>query len=83
MSAGRIVVTVIFIIVCLITILLVFQGKGKGADLSGGLASREMETYFSTHGKKYTENAMLEKGTAIACVVFIVLALLLNMSWGY
>lgn len=83
MSGIRIAVTVIYIIVCIALIFLVFKGKGQGADLSGGITGRTVETYFSTHGKKHTEDAMLEKAVVVGIVIFIVLSLLLNMSWGY
>ncbi len=83
MSGIRIAVTVIYIIVCIALVFLVFKGKGQGADLSGGIAGRSNDTYFSTYGKKHTEDAMLERATVIASVIFIVLSLLLNMSWGY
>lgn len=83
MSGIRIAATVVYIIVCLILVFLVFKGKGHGADLSGGIAGRSADTYFTTHSKKYTEDAMLEKATAIMVAVFVVLSLLLNMSWGY
>lgn len=83
MSDIRIALTVVYIVVCIALVFLVFKGKGKGADLSGSIAGRGAETYFATHGKKYTEDAMLEKATAVVSAIFIVLSLLLNMSWGY
>lgn len=83
MSAIRIAVTVVYIVLCLVLVFLIFKGKGQGADLSGGIVGRSADTYFTTHGKKHTEDAMLERATAILAAVFIVLSLLLNMSWGY
>ena len=61
----------------------VFKGKGQGADLSGGITGRSNDTYFTTHGKKHTEDALLERSTAILAAIFIVLSLVMNMSWGY
>ncbi len=83
MSTVRIVVTVIFLVICAATIFCVFQGKGKGTDLSGGITSKEMDTYYNTHGKKYTDDVILERVTAVACVCFVIMALVLNMGWGY
>jgi preprotein translocase subunit SecG len=83
MSGIRIAVTVIYIVVCIALVFLVFKGKGQGADLSGGIAGRSVETYYSTHGKKHTEDAMLERATVIAAAIFLVLSLILNMNWGY
>ena len=79
MSGIRIAATVVYIIVCLVLVFLVFKGKGQGADLSGGIN----DTYFTTHGKKHTEDALLERSTAILAAIFIVLSLVMNMSWGY
>lgn len=83
MSGIRMAVTVIYIIVCLVLVFLVFKGKGRGADLSGGITGRSNDTYFTTHGRKHTEDALLEKSTAILAAVFIVFSLILNMGWGY
>ncbi len=82
MSTIRIVASIIFIVVCLVCVFFIFQSKGDGADLSGGIAGRSAETYFSTYGKKHSEDAIRERSTVIAIVVFIVLALVLNMGWG-
>ena len=59
MSGIRIAATVVYIIVCLVLVFLVFKGKGQGADLSGGITGRSNDTYFTTHGKKHTEDALL------------------------
>ena len=82
MSGIRIAATVVYIIVCLVLVFLVFKGKGQGADLSGGITGRSNDTYFTTHGKKHTD-ALLERSTAILAAIFIVLSLVMNMSWGY
>lgn len=83
MGGIRIALTIIFLVVCAALVFLVFKGKGEGADLSGGIAGRSADTYFTKHGKKHTEDAIREKATIIAVAIFIVLALLLNMSFGY
>ena len=83
MSGIRIAATVVYLIVCLVLVFLVFKGKGQGADLSGGITGRSNDTYFTTHGKKHTEDALLERSTAILAAIFIVLSLVMNMSWGY
>ena len=83
MSAVRIAVSVVYIIVCAVLVYLVFKGKGDGADLSGGIAGRSVETYFTQHGKKHTEDAMRVRLTVIFIAIFIVMSLIMNMSWGY
>ena len=82
MSAIRIAVTVVFFIVCAVLIYLIFLGKGEGADLNGTVVARNNDTYFSTHGRKHTEDAMRERLTFVFIALFIVLSLVLNMGWG-
>jgi protein translocase SecG subunit len=84
MSGVRIGVTVLFIVVSAVLIFLVFQGKGEGADLSGGIvSSSNNDTYFATHGKKHTEDARRERATLVLVAVFVVLSIILNMGWGF
>lgn len=84
MSGVRIAVTVLFIVVCAVLVFLVFQGKGEGADLSGGIVSRSNnDTYFATHGKKRTGDAIRERAAAIVVAVFLIMAVVMNMGWGY
>ncbi len=83
MSGIRIAATVIYIVVSAVLVYFIFKGKGDGADLSGGIVSRQNDTYFSVHGKKHTEDALRERVTIIGIIIFLVLSILLNMSWGY
>ena len=84
MSGLRIAITILFIVICAVLVFLVFQGKGEGADLSGGIVSRSNnDTYFATHGKKRTGDALRERAAAIMVAVFLVAAIVLNMGWGY
>ena len=82
MGALRIAVTIAFFIVCAVLIYLIFLGKGEGADLNGTVVARNNDTYFSTHGRKHTEDAMRERLTFVFIALFIVLSLVLNMGWG-
>lgn len=83
MSTVRIVVTVVYIIVCAVLVYLIYKGKGQNADLAGGIVSTTNETYYSTHGKKYTEDARRERLTLIMVAAFIVMSIVLNMGWGF
>ncbi len=82
MSPLRIMVTVIFFVICAVLLYLVFLGKGEGADLSGAIVARNNDTYFSTHGKKHTKEALREKATFAFLFIFIAFSIILNMGWG-
>ena len=82
MSTVRIVFTVVYIIACAVLVYLIYKGKGQNADLAGGIVASNNETYYSTHGKKHTEDARRERATLVMTAVFIVLSIVLNMSWG-
>ena len=82
MSTVRIIVTVVYIIACAVLVYLIYKGKGQNADLAGGIVSSNNETYYSTHGKKHTEDARRERATLIMTAVFIVMSIVMNMSWG-
>ena len=81
-STVRIVVTVVYIIACAVLVYLIYRGKGQNADLAGGIVASNNETYYSTHGKKHTEDARRERATLIMVAVFVVLSIVLNMGWG-
>ena len=84
MSGVRIALTVVFIVICAILVYLIFKSKGSGADLTGGIVnSRATDSYYSMHGRKHSEDAVRERTAAIFTAIFIVLCLVLNMSWGY
>jgi len=82
-SGIRIAVTIIYLIVCAILGFLVFRGKGEGADLTGAVSTRVNDTYFTTHGKKHTEDAVRERATVIFSIIFLAMSIILNMGWGY
>jgi len=82
MSVIRIAATAVYFIVCAVIIYLIYLGKGEGADLSGTIVARNNDTYFSTHGKKHTQEALRERATIICMLIFIAISVVLNMSWG-
>jgi len=77
MGVLRIVVTVIFIIVCIALTVLVLMQEGKSAGLGaiGGAA----ETYWGKNKGRSMEG-LLVKITKILAVCFIVLAAILNLN---
>ena len=82
-STVRIVVTVVYIIACAVLVYLIYKGKGQNADLAGGIVASNNETYYSTHGRKHTEDARRERATLVMVAVFIVMSVVLNMGWGF
>ncbi len=77
MTALKIVLTVIYAIVCLGLIVIVLLQEGKQAGLSGSI-SGAAETYWGKNKGRSMEGA-LDKITKILAVIFILLSLLLNI----
>jgi len=76
-SVLRIILTVIFMIVCIVLTAVVLMQEGKQQGL--GTISGAAESYWGKNKGRSMEGA-LEKGTKILAVAFIVIALLLNLS---
>lgn len=72
------ILTIIFVIICLVLTVLVLMQEGKSAGL--GSISGAAETYWGKNKGRSMEGA-LEKGTKILAVLFIVIALLLNSKF--
>ena len=77
MGALKIVLTVIFIIVCIALTVFVLMQEGKSAGL--GTISGAAETYWGKNKGRSMEG-MLVKITKILAVLFIVLAAILNLN---
>ncbi len=77
MEALKIVITVIFVIVCLILIAVVLVQEGKSAGLTGSISGAGESFWGKNKGR--TIEGKLEKATKFAAVGFMVLALLLNV----
>ena len=77
MGALRIVLTVLFIIVCLVLTALVLLQEGKSAGL--GAISGAAETYWGKNKGRSMEG-MLVKLTKICAILFVVLTVILNLN---
>ncbi|MBO5227419.1 MAG: preprotein translocase subunit SecG [Lachnospiraceae bacterium] len=77
MGPLKIVLTVIYALVCLGLIVIVLLQEGKQAGLSGSI-SGAAETYWGKNKGRSMEGT-LNKITKILAVVFILLSLLLNI----
>lgn len=76
------VLTVIFVLICVLIAVVILLQEGKQAGL-GGSISGAAETYWGKNKGRSMEGN-LEKITKIAIVLFFVLSIVLNMSFiGY
>lgn len=77
MEVLRIVVTIVFIIICIALTGLVLMQEGKSAGL--GAISGMAETYWGKNKGRSMEGALV-KITKFLAIAFIVLAAILNIS---
>ena len=77
MGALRIVITVIFILICVALTVLVLMQEGKSAGL--GSISGAAETYWGKNKGRSMEG-FLVKLTKILAVLFMVIAAILNLN---
>ncbi|MBQ9118630.1 MAG: preprotein translocase subunit SecG [Lachnospiraceae bacterium] len=73
------IVTVLYVLICIALVVVVLMQEGKSAGLSGAL-SGSADTYWSKNKGRSMEGA-LEKITKILAVLFVVLSVVLNLSW--
>ncbi|MFI3176242.1 MAG: preprotein translocase subunit SecG [Eubacteriales bacterium] len=77
MGTLRIVLTIIFIIVCIALAILVLMQEGKSAGL--GAISGATESYWGKNKGRSVEGALVKITTCLA-VAFMVLAAVLNIT---
>lgn len=77
MATLRVILTILFIIVCIAIIVLVLLQEGKSAGL--GALSGAAESYWGKN-KARTMQGMLVRLTKIFGVLFMVLAIVLNLN---
>lgn len=77
MGALKIVLTVLFIIICIALVVLVLMQEGKSEGL--GVISGAAETYWGKNKGRSMEGQLV-KITKILAVSFFVLAIILNLN---
>lgn len=77
MGALRIILTIVFIIICVALIVLVLMQEGKSAGL--GSIAGAAETYWGKNKGRSMEG-LLVKITKVLAVLFMVLAAVLNLN---
>jgi preprotein translocase subunit SecG len=73
------VLTVLFVLVCIVISVVVLLQEGKSAGLSGSI-SGAAESYWGKNKGRSMEGK-LEKITRILAVVFFILAIVLNLNF--
>ncbi len=79
MEILRMVLTVLFVLVCIVISVVVLLQEGKSAGLSGSI-SGAAESYWGKNKGRSMEGK-LEKITRILAVVFFILAIVLNLNF--
>ena len=77
MGVLRIILTIVFIIVCIALVALVLMQEGKSAGL--GAISGAAESYWGKNKGRSMEG-MLVKGTTALVVLFLVISAILNIG---
>ena len=77
MGALRIVLTIIYIIICLALVVLVLMQEGKSAGL--GAVSGAAETYWGKNKGRSMEGKLVKITTGLA-VGFMLIAIILNLN---
>lgn len=77
MGAFRIVLTIVFILICVALVVLVLMQEGKSAGL--GSISGAAETYWGKNKGRSMEGRLV-KLTKILAVLFMVIAIILNLN---
>lgn len=77
MGTARIIVTILFIVVCIALVVLVLMQEGKSAGL--GAISGTTETYWGKNKGRSMEG-LLVRLTKILAALFMLLAIILNLN---
>ncbi|MCQ2507082.1 MAG: preprotein translocase subunit SecG [Lachnospiraceae bacterium] len=79
MEALRVVVTILYCLVCLALIVVVLMQEGKAAGLSGAISGLA-ETYWGKNKGRSIEG-VLSKVTIALSVIFVIGSVVLNLKW--
>ena len=78
MSTLKLIVTIAYIVVCVVLVIVVLMQEGKNTGL--GALSGSSDTYW-TRNKGRSAEGILVKITGVAAVLFVVLSVVLCTSW--
>ncbi len=80
METLRVILTIVFVLICLGLIVVVLMQEGKSAGLSGSI-NGVADTYWGKNKGRSMEGA-LSKITIVLSVLFVIISVLLNLKWG-
>lgn len=79
MGALRVIVTILYVLICIALVVVVIAQEGKSAGLSGAI-NGVADTYWGKNKGRSIEGK-LELMTKILATAFIVLSVVLNLTW--
>ncbi len=79
MAVLRVIVTVLYVLICIALITVVLFQESKSQGLAGSI-NGIAETYWGRNKGRSMEGT-LEKSTKILAALFIVLSVVLNLNW--
>ena len=79
MQSLKVIVQIVYVLVCVVLTFIVLKQEGKQAGLSGALTGTT-ETYWSKN-KGRSKEGLLVTVTEILAGSFIVLSVVLNLNW--
>ena len=79
MAALRVIVTILYVLICIALVVVVIAQEGKSAGLSGAI-NGVADTYWGKNKGRSIEGK-LEFLTKILATAFIVLSVVLNLTW--
>ena len=79
MAVLRVIVTVLYVLICVALVVVVLFQESKTQGLSGTI-NGVAETYWGKNKGRSMEGT-LELGTKILAALFIVLSVVLNLNW--
>lgn len=79
METVRVVVTIVYVIICIALTVIVLMQEGNSAGLSGAI-NGVADTYWGKNKGRSVEGGLV-KATRILTVLFIIISLILNLNW--
>ena len=79
MAVLRVIVTVLYVLICIALVTVVLFQESKSQGLAGSI-NGIAETYWGKNKGRSMEGT-LEKSTKILAALFIVLSIVLNLNW--
>jgi preprotein translocase subunit SecG len=80
MDALKLIIEIVYILICIALTFVVLRQEGKSAGLSGALTGSSGETYWSKN-KGRSKEGTLERFTKYLAAGFIILSVVLNLNW--